>query len=403
MKGSVTMACMVHILMFSIDSSLTEAGSASWGRHSAYAAALADAAGDDSRITVITKPSGTPRRIEVSPHLTILPTSRANNVSYILDALWIGWTAVSGRIDLVMSQDPFASGAAAWWTARRRGVPFMLQNFSTFYDNPAWLNESPLRNRLMMPLARFLRAQADFYRVSNRVEYDSYLQSGGDPRRCAILPVSTATAAFSSAPPEAVAAARAALGVDEATPLVLWVGHPVGFKRIPLLFVIFKQVIEHMPAARLALVGDMSRSPDDLAALARTHGIDHALTMLGPVAHEALPAYYAAGWVYVHTSSYEGVPRVLMEASAAGLPLVGIAAPGIDPILRDGVNGCLIPEDDDMIETFAARVVELLKDREQARRLGAAGQQIALDEFSAEAYTRRLVTLWLDAIALGRR
>jgi glycosyltransferase involved in cell wall biosynthesis len=397
------MARMTHILMFSIDSTLAEAESASWGRHSAYAAALVDAAGDDSRITVITKPSGAGRSRHESAHLTVLTTRSRGNLAYVADALRLAREALPGRVDLVTSQDPFASGAAAWWTARGRGAPFMLQNFSTFYDNPAWLNESPLRNRGLMLLARFLRAQADFYRVSNRAEYDSYLQSGGDPRRCMILPVSTATAAFGSAPPEAVAAARAAMGVDETTPLVLWVGHPVGFKRIPLLFAIFRRVIEHMPAARLALVGDMRRSPDDLAALARTHGIDHALTMLGPVDHEALPAYYAAGWVYVHTSSYEGVPRVLMEASAAGLPLVGIAAPGIDPILRDGVNGYLIPEDDGMIEAFAARVVELLRDRDTARRMGAAGQRIALEEFSAEAYTRRLVALWLDAISLGRR
>lgn len=397
------MACMAHILMFSIDSSIAEADSASRKRHVVYAEALAEAAGHGSQITVITKPPGDAQIMEKAGYLTVLTTRSRNSAAYALNAVRLARRYVPGRIDLVAAQDPFATGIAAWWTARGRGAPFMLQNFSTFYDNPAWLNESPLRNRALMALARFLRSQADYYRVSNRAEYDSYLKAGGDSRRCAILPVSTATAAFSSAPPEAVAAARAAMGVDETTPLVLWVGHPVGFKRIPLLFAIFRRVIEHTPTARLALVGDMRRSPDDLAALARTHGIDHALTMLGPVDHEALPAYYAAGWVYVHTSSYEGVPRVLMEASAAGLPLVGIAAPGIDPILRDGVNGYLIPENDGMIEAFTARVVELLRDRDQARRMGAAGQRIALEEFSAEAYTQRLIALWLDAIALGRR
>jgi glycosyltransferase involved in cell wall biosynthesis len=397
------MARMAHILMFSIDSTLAEVGSASWRRHSAYAAALADAAGRDSRITVITKLSGAGRTVSESAHLTVLTTCSQSSAVYLADAVRLARERLLGRVDLITSQDPFASGAAAWWTAKRRAAPFMLQNFSTFFDNPAWLNEQPLRNRALMALARFLRAQADFYRVSNRVEYDSYVRSGGDPRRCAILPVSTASASFSSAAPEAVAAARAALGVDEQTPLVLWVGHPVGFKRMPVLFAIFRRVLERMPSARLALVGDMTRSPDDLAALARAHGIDSALTMCGPVAHEALPAYYAAGWVYVHTSSYEGVPRVLMEASAAGLPLVGIDAPGISPILRDGVNGWLIPEGEGMIEAFAARVIELLRDRDLARRMGAAGQRIALEEFSAEAYTRRLVALWLDAIALGRR
>ena len=95
------------------------------------------------------------------------------------------------------------------------------------------------------------------------------------------------------------------------------------FKRVPLLFKVFRRVAELEPNARLVLIGDMTCSPQDLRALARDEGIADRVTMHGPVAHDQLPLYYALGDVYVHTSAYEGVPRVLFEASAAGLPLVG--------------------------------------------------------------------------------
>ena len=102
-------------------------------------------------------------------------------------------------------------------------------------------------------------------------------------------------------------------------------GYPVAFKRVPLLFKVFRRVTDAEPNARLVLIGDMSKSPQDLPALARDEGIaDSRDLWTDPIAHDELPLYYALGDVYVHTSAYEGVPRVLFEASAAGLPLVAM-------------------------------------------------------------------------------
>jgi glycosyltransferase involved in cell wall biosynthesis len=400
--------------MISIDAGLAQPGSDSAARHIRYADALARAADGDSphdaHITVIAKTRRAANRADSpavsahSPHLTAIPTHSRNTLTFIGDAIRLAQRHVTRPVDLVTAQDPFASGMAAYWIARTRRAPFLLQNFSTFYDNPAWTRESPIRNRALMLPARFLRARADFYRVSNRAEYDSYGRAGGDLARCAILPVSTVTETFAAPPdPAAIASARADLGLPDGTPLVLWVGHPVGLKRVPLLFDIFRRVLDAVPNARLALIGDLARSPDDLGQLVQDRGIAHAVILHGVVPHDQLPAYYACGAVYVHTSSYEGVPRVLQEAASVGLPLVGIAASGIDPILHDGVNGYLIPEDGAQVEHMAARIVELLRDPVTARRMGDAGRQIARTQFSAEAYTAALVALWTRAIALGRR
>ena len=137
--------------------------------------------------------------------------------------------------------------------------------------------------------------------------------------------------------------------------MIIWVGFPVGFKRVPLLLDVFRRVHEREPNARLLFVGDMSKSADDLPALMAEHGIQDAVLTPGFVPHEQLPAYYGAADVFLMTSAYEGIPRVLMEASATGLPLVAFDRVGVREVIVDGENGYLVPEGD--LDGMAAQVV----------------------------------------------
>jgi glycosyltransferase involved in cell wall biosynthesis len=197
----------------------------------------------------------------------------------------------------------------------------------------------------------------------------------------------------------ALADLRERLGLQPTHPVVLWVGYPVGFKRVPLLFRVFRQVLEETPNARLVLIGDMRKSPQDLAMLARNEGIADSVIMHGPVPHDDLPLYYALGNVYAHTSAYEGVPRVLFEASAAGLPLVGMRAVGVDEVIEDGVNGYLVPDEDSM----AKQIVALLCHPEQAQIMGASARRIAFGRYDAERYVEAWVGVWERAIQLGMK
>jgi glycosyltransferase involved in cell wall biosynthesis len=153
------------------------------------------------------------------------------------------------------------------------------------------------------------------------------------------------------------------------------------------------------------MVGDMSRSPVDLADHARVMGISDRVIFHEAVPHEALPAYYALGadgrGVYALTSAYEGIPRVLYEAGSAALPVVAFDVMGVNEAIRDGENGYLIHDGD--LDGFADRIVELLDDPMRARQLGVRGREFALELFDAETYPARWVGLWQEAVRLGKK
>ncbi|MBN1963364.1 MAG: glycosyltransferase, partial [Anaerolineae bacterium] len=220
--------------------------------------------------------------------------------------------------------------------------------------------------------------------------------------RVLTLPVAVASARFEQdASPEAVAALRERLGLEPQQRVIIWVGYPVAFKRVPMLLEVFKLVAAQEPDARLLLVGDMRKAAEDLGALAGESGIADRVLMPGLVPHADLPAYYALASVYAHTSSYEGLPRVLSEAASAGLPLVGMDCVGVRDLIEDGVNGYLVPDLDRA--GMAARLVDLLRSPERAQAMGAQGRQTVLAQYNVADNAARVVESWRRAVELGLR
>ena len=338
-----------------------------------------------------------------SPELTLLPTNSRSKLTFAFDAIRLANLAKrTYSIDLITTQDPFLTGLVGVWLRRQWHVPLLVQNHSYYFGNDAWIAENPLRNTLLRQIARFTITQADMYRTVNRRERDNYLAMTGSRDRSVALPLGTASKDFAHPTDEnALITLRASLGLQPGHKVVLWVGYPVAFKRVPLLFKVFRCVADAEPNAQLVLIGDMTRSPQDLHALAREEGIADRMIMHGPINHNDLPLYYALGEVYVHTSAYEGVPRVLFEASAAGLPLVGMSAVGVDEVIEDGVNGYLAPDGD--IDGMANRIVSLLGNPTQAHTMGKQAQAMAFERYDAERYIEQWVGVWERAVELGMK
>ncbi|MBK8022026.1 MAG: glycosyltransferase [Chloroflexi bacterium] len=389
---------MINVLMLSLDTAMaTHPQGDSRKRHLAYAARA-------GKVTVIVyTPRGVGDSIQASDHLRVVPTNSRSKLLFPLDAARLALRqAQDARVDVITTQDPFLTGLIGWWLRRRLKAPLLVQNHSYFFDNPAWLRERPLMNRVLQRIGQFVVGQADMYRTVNRKERDAYVLRGGFPQRTIALPLATASEAFAALPDEQrLAQLRQRLDLKPADQVVLWVGFPVGFKRVPLLFKVFRRVADQMPDAHLVLIGDMAKSPDDLRALARDEGVTGKVTMYGPVPHDELPLYYALGAVYVHTSSYEGVPRVLFEASAAGLGIVAFNVVGVNEVIEDGVNGYMAPDLD--VEGMAGRIVHLLRNPALAQQMGAEAQRRALERHNFDKYVEAWVGVMERTVELGMR
>jgi glycosyltransferase involved in cell wall biosynthesis len=187
-------------------------------------------------------------------------------------------------------------------------------------------------------------------------------------------------------------ALRARLGIPADAPVIGTAGRLAEIKRQDILIRGFARLREHVPTARLVIVGD-GPLRDDLAGLAATLGVGDAVHLVG---YTADPQHYHHMFdVFAMTSRSEGTPQALIEAGVAGRPAVATRVGGVPEMVIDGENGFLIDPDDP--DALADRLRRLVDDPGLRRRLGEAARSRAEARYDvrrmAEAYHRDYLEL----------
>jgi glycosyltransferase involved in cell wall biosynthesis len=110
-----------------------------------------------------------------------------------------------------------------------------------------------------------------------------------------------------------------------------------------------------------------------------------------------MPEVFARSHIVCLPTAYgEGVPKVLIEAAAAGRPIVATRIPGCRQIVRDGENGLLVPVGD--AEALAEAIARLLADPALRERMGRRGREIALADFSVERVIGQTLDLYRELV-----
>jgi glycosyltransferase involved in cell wall biosynthesis len=111
------------------------------------------------------------------------------------------------------------------------------------------------------------------------------------------------------------------------------------------------------------------------------------IVFTGQIPHEAVASELSSGAVFVLNSSYEGLPHVVLEAMAVGLPVVATEAGGTLELIRHGSTGFLVPVGDKA--ALQARLADLLSNRDLRARFGSAGQRSVRERFSFETMVQQ--------------
>ena len=127
-----------------------------------------------------------------------------------------------------------------------------------------------------------------------------------------------------------------------------------------------------------------------VAAAVREHGLSERVELLG--ARADIPELLGRSDVFVLSSRSEGFPVSILEAMAAGLPVVATDVGGVAEAVEDGDTGLLVPSAD--FEALACALGRLLSDADLRRRLGAAGRARALRLFDLPRYRAAYVELY---------
>lgn len=200
---------------------------------------------------------------------------------------------------------------------------------------------------------------------------------------------------FNGAASEVRCATRQALGAHGAERLVLvpavlraGKGHEVLLDAMPAL-------LARVPTARVLIVGGGEREPE---LRARARDLGEAVRFLGP--REDVPRLLAACDLVVLPSLSEALPTALMEAAAAGRPVVATRVGGVPEVVQDGCTGLLVPAHD--ARALAEAMAALLGDPERSRAFGAAARELACERFGIDQQVSHTLELW-SGLAARRR
>jgi len=185
-------------------------------------------------------------------------------------------------------------------------------------------------------------------------------------------------------------------------PCLMFAGRFVEKKGIGFLIKAMRSLEHEGKAARLELIGDgpiageLKQAAADLKSISFAGWLpNHELRrrMRGALA-VCVPSVEAAD------GDAEGLPNVVIEAMAAGAPVVATHHAGIGEAVVDGRTGLLVPSGDTTALTAALR--RLIDEPDTARAMGQEARRVALDKFDAMAQSRRLEDILLDVIARSR-
>ncbi len=183
--------------------------------------------------------------------------------------------------------------------------------------------------------------------------------------------------------------ARAKLGLGVADPVFGCVArlHPAkGVQHLPALA---RTLARAMPAAKIVVAGD-GPLRSDLERRIRGGSLDSMIHLLGW--RIDIPDILAALDVFFLPSVEESFPRTILEALAAGCPVVATDVGGVPGIITDGEHGLLVPSGN--TEALAESMLRLYNNRDEAQRLAKAGQARVRRHFTLEHMLTEMEALY---------
>jgi len=316
-----------------------------------------------------------------SPGLPLVDTGYYLNIRYSLQAQRLLRT-----MDVVHVHHPFLSGRLAIRYCKPRNIPIVFTNH-TRYDlyAQAYLPVLPdgLSDTFLKAYLPSFCAACDLviapskgmwevlrtFNVNSPVEV---VPNGVDlsPFRGTLKPVP-----------------RMELGFKDEDIVLIYTGRLGPEKNLPLLLRSFAGTAKAYDNVCLLIIG-AGPEQENLEDRVFHMGIAKRVLFTGMVPYKDLLRYLATADAFITASVTEVHPLSVIEAMAAGLPVLGITSPGVADIVEDGVTGLLSAEED--VAVFTAKMVRMVTDVEGRKKMGARAREVS-NIFAIERTTQMLL------------
>ena len=264
-------------------------------------------------------------------------------------------------------------------------VPALVSTIHNIYEGgPVRMAGYRYTNWLVDHLTIVSQAAADRF-VSDRIVPRALLT---------VIPNGVDTEQIANVAPGTRDALRGSLGIESSF-VWLAVGRFEVAKDYPNLLRAFARVRAEQPGAVLLIVGRGSLQAET-EALARELGLSDAVRLLG--VRNDVPQVMSAADGYVMSSAWEGMPMVLLEAAAAGLPIVATTVGGNHEVVVDGRTGFLVPPRDDAALADAMIRLGRLADTDR-RAMGELGREHIRAHYGLARVADRWEEVYRDVLA----
>lgn len=263
-------------------------------------------------------------------------------------------------------------------------VPVMLSTIHNIYEG----------GPLLMAAYRLTNGVVDHMTIVSEAAAERFVREGIVPRKLlSVVPNGVDTDRFRDVPLGAREALRRSLGLEDAF-VWLAVGRFEIAKDYPNMLGAFARVREHHSQAVLLLAGRGSLQEETMA-LAEALGLGSGVRFLG-VRHD-VPELMSAADGYVLSSAWEGMPIVLLEAAAAGLPIVATRVGGNHEVVLNEESGLLVPpRDRDALGLAMLRLVGLPE--AERRLMGERGREYVRTHYHLSRVVDRWENLYREVL-----
>ena len=310
-----------------------------------------------------------------------------------LFSVWMDLKAILKIRTIIKWEKPFIvhthtpkAGIIGRWAGWLAGVPVIIHTYHGFGfgDSVVWW-----KKLLYICLERITaHLTTGFVVVSekNLRKGESY----GLFRRqdCSLIRSGVETSSFSRVPP-VTSSKKVELNFETTDRIVGTVASLKPPKALHLLIRVAKMVSSQVTGVKFLIVGDGELRPQ-LESQIRELQLESVVRLIGW--RQDVPDLLRVFDLFVLTSLWEGLPRVLVEASLTGVPVVAFDVDGVSEVIVQGRNGFLVAPGD--LDAMAKRIVELLNNEALRSSLGQ-GSCFPPDEFSVERMLKKHTLLYL--------
>ena len=268
--------------------------------------------------------------------------------------------------------------------SRKIGIPSIVSVHGLIADRDILTNF--LQSAYLHSLTSWIFKNSTITICLTKSDANQVLQLGCPPEKLRIVPNAVDTEFFKPYPNM------------ERDDLVVWTGRFVPEKGLTDLIKAAKIVVSINSRVKFLLIGG-GPLKSRLFNLIRNFHLEKNVFLIGPVGKEEIAKYLAEASIFVFPSSREGMPKSILEAMSAGKPMIASDIPGINEIVKDGVNGVLVPPKNP--EKLASAILTLLEDENLRKKMGKCARNIALERFSWEKILNMLSSVYEEAIRIG--